>query len=71
MLELLLLSILHDGSRGSILFERYALLVPPDGFRLFDKSRYHAGESTSLLRKFLGRFVILIGAQVESPLTNL
>jgi hypothetical protein len=40
MFEFFLLRIFHDGASGRVFFERYPLLIPTDGFGLFDKSSF-------------------------------
>ena len=62
MFKLLLLRVFHDGAGGRIFFKRYPLLIPTDGFSLFDERRYHPCERTSFLRKFRGGFMVLIGS---------
>jgi len=49
MLELLMLSILHDRLRLLVLLDREALFVPIDRFGFFGERSDHAGEGADFL----------------------
>src|SRR5438034_7282925 len=60
VLELLVLSISHDGARFPVLFQRQTLLIPGNRLRLLDERGNHTRERTGLRGKLARGLMVLL-----------
>src|SRR6185369_11903112 len=64
VLHLLVLRVLHDGLRLTVLLDGEALLIPADRFGLLDQRGDHAGKGARRGRELFGRLVVLVESHV-------